>query len=56
LEDEMGINIKFVSNGYEVEVKSSTISGIYVFKFTEEEKMLEFIGKKILDKRVYVKV
>lgn len=48
------ISIREVQNGYQVNVKDTTINGIYVFKSNEEILMLETIGKWLTTRKVVV--
>jgi hypothetical protein len=53
----MGVNfkVKTINNGFIVEVQDAVKhGGIYVFKTTEELKLLEFLGQLLLEKRIAV--
>jgi len=43
----MEINVQTVDNGYTVEVKATDRCSFHVFKNTEEQQLLEYIGKAI---------
>jgi hypothetical protein len=53
----MKITIEKLNNGYLVRVADALkANGPYVYKATEELKMLEDVGKAILDQRVKVEL